>query len=110
MFNNPKILALITNHKEGRAAAFVWVCSICYCGEQGTNGFIPRVALGKINGRAVDVRLLLQAELWIEEKGSGWWVHDWGKFQVADAEGEARAQRAHKAAMARWHPNSGATS
>jgi len=102
MPDNPKILHLIEGHKEGRAAAFVWICSLAYAGKHGTDGFITRSALTRINGTAGLARLLVQAELWKDE-GVGWTIHGWDEFQETNQETKNRTDRARKAAFARWH-------
>ncbi len=76
MPDNPKILHLVDGHKEGRAAAFVWVCSLTYAGKHGTDGFITRSALARINGRPIYARLLCEAGLWKDE-GVGWSINGW---------------------------------
>lgn len=101
MPDHPKILALIEGDKEGRAAAFVWVCSLAYCGRHGTDGFIPREALSRINGRAADARRLIAAGLWKDE-GVGWSIGGWDEYQVSDESTKARSARARAAAQARW--------
>jgi hypothetical protein len=40
MPRNQKILTLLAM-KDGHRAAFVYVCSLSYAGEQGTDGLIP---------------------------------------------------------------------
>lgn len=101
MPDNPKILALIDSHRDGRAAAFVWVCSLAYCGRHGTDGFIPKEALSRINGKAADAQRLVSAGLWKDE-GIGWSISGWAEFQVSDQSTQARSARARAAAEARW--------
>lgn len=101
MPDNPKILHLIDGHAQGRSAAFVWVCSLTYAGKHGTDGFITKSALSRINGRAIDARLLVEAGLWKDE-GIGWSINGWAEFQESNDETQARSERARKAAMARW--------
>lgn len=101
MPDNPKILHLIDSHKEGRAAAFVWACSIAYSGKHGTNGFVTRSALGRINGLPVHARLLVEHQFWKDE-GVGWTIHGWDEFQESNDETQKRAERARRAAFARW--------
>lgn len=102
MPDNPKILHLLDSHKEGAAAAFVWVCSIAYCGKHGTDGFVSRSALSRINGKAIHARLLVEHGFWKDE-GVGWTVHDYTEFQQSTIETQARTDRARKAAFVRWH-------
>ena len=103
MPDNPKILHLVDGHKEGRAAAFVWVCSLTYSGKHGTDGFITRSALARINGRPIDARLLCEAGLWKDE-GVGWTINGWAEFQESNEETQKRSERSRLAALKRWHP------
>lgn len=100
MPRNHKILALL-GMKEGHRAAFVYLSSWCYAGEQGTDGFIPSVALGFIHGREVDAERLVEVGLWLPTQG-GWQVHDWADYQQTNAETDARTARARAMAEARW--------
>lgn len=101
MPDNPKILHLIESHREGMAAAFVWVCSLTYAGKHGTDGFITRSALPRINGKPIHAKLLVDHELWKDE-GVGWTLHGWAEFQEMNEETHKRTERARNAALARW--------
>lgn len=101
MPGNPKILHLIESHKEGRAAAFVWVCSIAYCGEHGTTGFITRSALSRVNGTSLHARLLVEGGLWKDE-GVGWTINDYDEYQQSGLDAEERSRKARLAAFKRW--------
>ena len=101
MPGNAKVLHLIESHKEGRAAAFVWVCSIAYAGEQGTDGFISRSALARCNGTALHARLLVEHQFWKDE-GIGWTIHDFNEYQMSTDETRKRSERARNAAFKRW--------
>src|SRR5690349_8084894 len=98
--DNPKILDLV-DMKDGRAAAFVYCCSLAYAGKHGTDGFIPRGALARINGRPSDAARLVDVRLWIELDG-GWQINGWAERQESTDETQARRERAQKAAAARW--------
>ena len=100
MPRNQKVLAL-TALKEGHRAAFVYLCSLAYAGEQGTDGFIPYPALTMIHGRPVDANKLVDVGLWVPAPG-GWSVHDWADYQQSNAETEKRTKRAKAMAEARW--------
>ena len=100
MPRNQKVLAL-TALKEGHRAAFVWLCSLSYAGEQGTDGFIPHPALPMIHGRPVDANRLVDVGLWVPMPG-GWNIHDWADYQQSNAETEKRTARAKAMAEARW--------
>ena len=99
--DHPKILALVDGHKEGRASAFVHICAMAYAGRHGTDGFIPREALSRINGRSSDADRLCEAGLWHKEDG-GWTINGWTEYQASDASTQERSERAKKAAAARW--------
>ena len=98
--DNPKILDLLCED-SGKSAAFVYICSMTYAGKHGTDGFIPRSALGHINGDVNDAKLLTKSSLWVEVPG-GWQIHGWDEYQVSDDDAKARKARAQKAAAARW--------
>src|SRR5262249_28516972 len=102
MPDNPKIIDLVDGNKDGRAAAFVWVCSLAYSGKHGTDGFIPKGALARINGRPADARLLVQVGLWKDELGVGWSIPGWAEFQESNEETQKRSERARNAAFKRW--------
>lgn len=98
--DNPKILELV-ELKDGRSAAFVYCCSLAYAGKHGTDGFIPKWALSRINGRPADAAKLLTVRLWHEVDG-GWEINGWADRQESNDETQARKARAQKAAAARW--------
>jgi len=100
MPDHPKILDLI-EHRDGRAAAFVWVCSLAYAGKHGTDGFIPKGALARCNGQSKHALLLVAAGLWKDE-GVGWTIPGWEEYQESNAETQARSDKARRAAFARW--------
>jgi hypothetical protein len=100
MPRNQKILTLLAS-RDGHRAAFVWLCSLSYAGEQGTDGFIPSPALMMIHARQVDADRLVEVGLWRACPG-GWLIHDWADYQQTNAETEARTARAKAAAEARW--------
>lgn len=104
MPDNPKVLRLIGSHREGATAAFVWLCSIAYAGKHGTDGFIERIALTRVNGKPIHARLLVEHQFWKDE-GVGWSIHDYAEFQESTEETQKRSQRAREAALARWHPD-----
>ncbi len=97
---NPKLLALLAE-KDGHRAGLVYVCSLAYAGEQGTDGFVPREALTHLHGRAVDAGRLTAHRLWITQPG-GWVINGWADFQESSTETQARRKRAQAAAQARW--------
>jgi hypothetical protein len=100
MPRNQKILTL-ASMKDGHRAAFVYVCSLSYAGEQGTDGFIPAPALMMIHGRQADADRLCEVGLWHARSG-GWLINDWADYQQTNAETQERTKRARLAAEARW--------
>lgn len=99
--DHPKILALIDGHKEGRASAFVHICAMAYAGRHGTDGFVPREALSRINGRNADAERLCEVGLW-KDIGGGWEINSWDEYQASDQSTKERSDRARKAAAIRW--------
>jgi hypothetical protein len=115
---NPKILALL-EEADGYRAAFVWVCGLSYCGEQGSDGFIPRYALQHLHGRPRDAEKLVIHNLWVAvpvgrsktasngHGPAGWTIRDWAAFQQSNSETQERKARAQlaarKANCVRWH-------
>lgn len=100
MPRNQKILTLL-GMKEGHRAAFVWLCGLAYCGEQGTDGFISEPALPIIHGRQSEAKKLVEVGLWIPRPG-GWETNDWGDYQQTNEETQKRTARAKAMAEARW--------
>lgn len=100
MPDNPKLLGLLTE-KDGHRAAFVWLCAMAYAGKHGTNGFIPREAVSRINGRNVDMARLVAAGF-IETLAGGWQIKSWDEYQISDEESQKRRSKAQHAAAVRW--------
>ena len=100
MPDNPKILGMLTE-RAGKAAAFVWVCCMCYSGKHGTDGFIPREALSRVNGTTAEMRLLVQHSA-LKVVPGGWLIPGWDEFQLSDEDAKKRREKAQKAAAVRW--------
>lgn len=98
---NHKVLGLLSG-RDGHRAAFVYVCSLTYAGEQGTDGFIPREALPLCHGRPTDAVRLVEVGLWHDDPG-GWLINGWAEYQPTNEETVLRSKKARSAAMARWH-------
>jgi hypothetical protein len=98
--DNPKILELV-DMKDGPAAGFVYCCGLAYAGKHGTDGFIPRGALARINGKPSHAARLVEVRLWLEVPG-GWQINGWDERQPSTEETRTRRERAQKAAAARW--------
>lgn len=99
--DHPKVLALVDGSKEGRATAFVHICAMAYAGRHGTDGFIPKEALKRINGLSADAQRLVDVGLWHKEDG-GWTINGWAEYQASSEETQLRSERAKKAAAIRW--------
>lgn len=123
MPDHPKILELCERGDAGLAAAFVWCCSLAYSGKHGTDGFVPRGILTRLNGKAKHAQLLVAHRLWDELPPKGWMIHGWEEYQMAvnfddlfppearsnggrsrmsKLTAEERSELARKAAAARW--------
>ena len=125
MPDHPKIIDLCDRGDAGMAAAFVWVCSLAYAGKHGTDGFIAKGALSRLNGKPKHAQLLVAHALWDELLPKGWQIHGWdeyqmvvinfdevfspqarsngGKARAANMTPEERSESARKAAQARWN-------
>ena len=97
---NHKTLALL-GIKGGEHAPLVYLFSHGYCTGHGTDGFIPKAAIGTFHGTAKDAALLVDVGFWDLADG-GWEVHDWTDYQPTTAENQVRSDRARKAAAKRW--------
>src|SRR6202044_1624276 len=107
---NPKLLALL-REKDGHRAALVYLCSLAYSGEQGSDGWIPLEALPFLHGRLADSKLLVRHGFWVISagcnagsnakvteqngypQGGGWLIHDWEAFQESSDEHKKRRIR-----------------
>ena len=96
---NPKVLGLLATGEHTAVTAYVF--GLLYCGEQGTEGFIPHSALLVLHASVVDAQALCQAGLWIETE-NGWQVNDWREYQPALDSARKRSDAARKAAQTRW--------
>ncbi|QBP31767.1 hypothetical protein SEA_PIPER2020_88 [Mycobacterium phage Piper2020] len=97
--SNPKVLELVAD-KQYRAV-FAYVCSLAYCGQHGTDGYVPTTALPFIHATKRDAEILVTAGMWKPAPG-GWDVNGWDEFQVSDEAAKRRRERAQKGAAARW--------
>lgn len=97
---NHKILVLL-GMKDGHRSALAYICGLTYCGEHGTDGFIPREALPFLHARKADADRLVKVCLWREEPG-GWSVESWAEYQPSSEEAQRRSNKARAAAAARW--------
>lgn len=97
--SNPKVLELVAA-KRWRAL-FVYLSSLAYCGQHGTDGYIPLTALPFIHATRTEANHLVEQGMWHPEPG-GWAVNDWDEFQVSDEATRKRRERAQKGGVARW--------
>jgi hypothetical protein len=103
--DHPKVLALL-EMKDGHRAAFVYCCALAYAGKHGTDGFIPREAISRINGRVADAERLVDVGL-LDAIPGGWTVNGWAEKQESTEETQQRRARAQAAAAARWSKKKG---
>lgn len=95
---NPKILTLVAGKKY--QAFTTYVCSLSWAGAQGTDGFIPTIALPMIHGTPQSAKDLVSAGLWHTDK-AGWIIPDWSEYQQTSEqtnETKAKARAASKKA------------
>lgn len=79
-----KILALASDPSTLRwQAAFSYVCAIGWSTGHGTDGKIPRAALGIVHGNAKTARLLEKYGLWTEAVG-GYQVVNFDRYQQSN--------------------------
>jgi len=102
LFDHPKFIGLLESHDY--RAIVVHIAGMAYCGKHGTNGFIPREVLRRLDGRVFDARRLVEEDLWVESI-EGWDINGWDEYQVSDDFTRARRDKAKKAAAARWSKN-----
>jgi hypothetical protein len=96
---NPKILHLIEDKKW--QAVTVYVASLGYSGQHGTDGFIPNAALPFVHGTKKQATDLVNVGLWVPGSG-GYDINGWSEFQPSDEETKQRRERARAAAELRW--------
>lgn len=67
-FNHPKFMQ-IPKHRRGRAA-MLWVTGLCYCARHGTDGRIPKAALGNLGlceNTSESCLDLIRVGLWLDQ-------------------------------------------
>lgn len=97
---NHKVLALLLE-KNGHRAVLIYTFALTYCGEQGSDGFVPREALPLIHATIRDMRMLTDAGMVVEMAG-GWQIPDWAEYQPTSSETTARSERMRELAALRW--------
>ena len=97
--NNPKILGLIADRRH--RAIVGYICALAWSGGQGTDGYLPRVALPYVHLDPVSGGWLEDANLLIPSLG-GWVINDWAEYQQTTVETAERSAKAQAAARIRW--------
>lgn len=91
--------------RAGGDAAWLFVCGLAYCNRNLTGGRIPKPAVARLSDRRAPAKLaakLVEVGMWTED-GEHYVVHEYDHYQrTSNAAHEARADRARKAANARW--------
>ena len=102
--SHPKILELVDQKKW--QAISVWHFSVEYCGSHGTDGFIPRLALGSIHATPRVAADLVDVRLWVADR-KGWLIPDYVEYQPSNEKSsDARAAQqagSRKGNCIRWH-------
>lgn len=97
---NPKI------ERAGEDAAWLYICGLCYCGRNLTDGVIPKSKVPKlVSGRVASrVKALLAEGLWMEDENN-YIVHDYLSHQRSreQIENERRTARERAAKSRRSH-------
>jgi hypothetical protein len=104
-----KVLDLMEHGSKGKAAGFVYWCSLALSVGNGSDGVIKKAALAFVHGTAADARLLVEHGLW-EPVDGGWRIKNFGTRQVVgamqqvieDSLAQARSENGRKGAQARW--------
>jgi hypothetical protein len=103
--SHDKILELLAM-RDGHRTAFVYVCSLSYCGHNQTDGFIPLAALPLIHGRRADADRLVEVRLWTLAP-KGWVIPNWlerqESSQVTESKKSGQRLASLKANCIRWH-------
>lgn len=95
IFRNPKVVRVST------VAKLIYVASICYCGNQLTDGFIPRNAARTLSADAgvnyspKIVKELINAGLWLESE-DGYTIHDYLEHNESAEKVHAKKEAARK--------------
>lgn len=97
---NHKVLALLLE-KNGHRACLLYTFALTYCGEQGSDGFVPREALPLIHATPGDMQQLANVGL-VTEIAGGWQIPDWAEYQPTSKETAERSDRMRELAARRW--------
>lgn len=99
---NPKVADLVDSGSPGRSAAYSYVAGLCYSGQHGLDGFVPKGAMRKLSISTRDANLLCEYGLWHPDGDGGWRINDWAEYQESSEETQKRSEKARKAAQVRW--------
>jgi hypothetical protein len=102
-----KVLALLAQ-RDGFRAFTMYVCALGWSGGQGTDGLIPKSALGVIHGQEKHARMLVDVRLWeYDEAGQGWRIRNYDQRQelsiVSEGKRAAYELGGKKGNCVRWH-------
>jgi len=105
--SHDKVLALLSDPSSTKWQALSsYMCALGWAGGQGTDGFIPRIALPFVHGTAKTARLLEKYHLW-EVGVAGWMICNYAARQELEAvtAGKKAAQQvgAARTNCQRWH-------
>lgn len=99
-------IADLLQERKGVEAAWMYVCSLGYCGGHDTKGLVKFNALPFIHGSKMLAQLLVKHRLW-EPDPEGWTVRNWAERQptslTASRTRAAQSKGAMKANCIRWH-------
>jgi hypothetical protein len=99
---NPKVIALAVAQRW--RAVTVYMVSLGWSGQQGTNGFIPAAALPFVHATRREANQLTDVGLWHRSDiGDGWIINDWNDYQVGTAYTEQASVKGRKGNCVRWH-------
>ena len=85
-------------HRAGMRAMGLWVIAGSWCGDQLTDGLVPRDMLTVLGGKPADAAALVAAGLW-EECPQGWIFHGWDgqnptRYEVEEEREKERQRKA----------------
>ena len=97
---NPKVAAVSL---ESPTAVLLHLGSIAYSAQHLTDGVVPVKLLLRLTGATpTDAALLIDGDLWVDLKDGNAGIHDYLEHQRSAADAKGAAEKATKAANARW--------
>jgi len=76
-------------YRAGLRAMGLWVVAGSWCGDQLTDGYIPKDMLASFGGKPADAAALVAAGLW-ECVPDGWQFHEWERQNPERVDVEAQ--------------------